>query len=145
MEALAGKTVACDASMAIYQFLIATQTFGKKSAPGLNQLTDKNGNLSGHLTGLFHRTIQFKACGIYPVWVFDGLPPALKSKELDKRTQLKQDAQQRKEAAIAEGNFEMAKKMSQRAFRSNISGVPKARNSKKGRGSMTEKEKSQQT
>jgi len=35
MDVLAGKTVACDASMAIYQFLIATQTFSKIGNPGL--------------------------------------------------------------------------------------------------------------
>jgi hypothetical protein len=35
MDLLSGKTVACDASMAIYQFLIATQTFSKMGVPGL--------------------------------------------------------------------------------------------------------------
>jgi flap endonuclease-1 len=35
--------------------------------------------------------------GIKPIWVFDGKPPDLKSKELDKRTEMKQDAEEKKE------------------------------------------------
>jgi len=52
---LAGKVIACDASMAIYQFLIATQTM--KQGMGVSELRDVDGNLTGHLVGLFHRTI----------------------------------------------------------------------------------------
>jgi flap endonuclease-1 len=35
--------------------------------------------------GLFHKTINLFECGIKPIWVFDGKPPALKSDELKKR------------------------------------------------------------
>ena len=55
IEMLTGKTVACDASMAIYQFLIATQTM--KQGMGIGELRDEQGNLTGHLVGLFQRTI----------------------------------------------------------------------------------------
>lgn len=51
MEMLTGKIVACDASMAIYQFLIATQTM--KQGMGIGELRDEAGNLTGHLVGLF--------------------------------------------------------------------------------------------
>ena len=57
LDMMCGKVVACDASMAIYQFLIATQTVGKMGVPGLQELRDAEGNLTGHLVGLFHRTI----------------------------------------------------------------------------------------
>jgi flap endonuclease-1 len=57
MDMLTGKTVAVDASMAIYQFLIATQTFSAGGRPGIGELKDEEGNLTGHLVGLFHRTI----------------------------------------------------------------------------------------
>ena len=82
LDLLTGKVVACDASMAIYQFLIATQGFAKAGIPGLTELKDADGNLTGHLVGLFHRTVQFMENGIKPVWVFDGKPPDLKAGEL---------------------------------------------------------------
>jgi flap endonuclease-1 len=81
LDMMSGKIVACDASMAIYQFLIATQSFNKTG--GIGELRDSEGNLTGHLVGLFHRTIQFMENGVKPVWVFDGKPPDLKSYVLD--------------------------------------------------------------
>ena len=47
--------------------------------------------------------------GVKPIWVFDGKPPDLKSKELDKRVELKRDAEEKKEEAIAAGDWEKAK------------------------------------
>jgi flap endonuclease-1 len=55
LELLTGKIVACDASMAIYQFLIATQTM--KQGIGIQEMRDSDGNLTAHLVGLFSRTI----------------------------------------------------------------------------------------
>lgn len=89
MDMLTGKVVAVDASMAIYQFLIATQGWSKAGNPGLMELKDADGNLTGHLVGLYHRTIQFMENGVKPIWVFDGKPPDLKAYELDKRKELK--------------------------------------------------------
>ena len=43
-------------------------------------MKDSDGNLTGHLVGLFHRTIMLMENGIMPVWVFDGKPPDLKGK-----------------------------------------------------------------
>ena len=57
-----GKVIACDASMAMYQFLIATQN---ASHHGL--LTDESGNLTSHLIGIFYRTIMFLDNGIKPI------------------------------------------------------------------------------
>ena len=56
LDMLTGKTVAVDASMAIYQFLIATQTFSAMGK-GIGELKDEDGNLTAHLVGIFHRTI----------------------------------------------------------------------------------------
>jgi len=56
MDMLTGKVVAVDASMAIYQFIIATQSFSQ-GRPGVGELKDLDGNLTGHLIGIFHRTI----------------------------------------------------------------------------------------
>ena len=85
--------------------------------PGLLELRDAEGNLTGHLVGLFHRTIQFMEAGIKPVWVFDGKPPELKSKELEKRKEQKIKAEAEKEKAIEEGDFEKAKAMAGRSIR----------------------------
>ena len=117
MDMLTGKVVACDASMAIYQFLIATQSFSKMGVPGLQELKDADGNLTGHLVGIFHRTIQFMENGVKPVWVFDGKPPELKAKELDKRKEQKQAAEEAKDAAIEAGDFEKAKQMAGRSIK----------------------------
>lgn len=35
-----------------------------------------------HLQGLFYRTIRMVTNGIKPIYVFDGAPPDLKSKEV---------------------------------------------------------------
>lgn len=49
-------TVALDASMSMYQFLVSTQGVSSDST-FLTELTDKDGNKTGHLLGLFNRTI----------------------------------------------------------------------------------------
>ena len=47
-----GRKVAIDASMSLYQFLIAVRSDG-------NMLTDDDGETTSHLVGLFYRTIRF--------------------------------------------------------------------------------------
>ena len=116
MDMLTGKTIACDASMAIYQFLIATQTM-KSAGMGIGELRDEDGNLTGHLVGLFHRTIQFMENGIKPIWVFDGKPPMLKDHVLDGRKDAKNKAEEEKKMAIEEGDMEAAKRMAGRSIR----------------------------
>ena len=107
MESLTGKTIAIDASMAIYQFLIATQSAHR--GPGVQELRDEEGNLTGHLVGIFHRTIQFYEHGVKPVWVFDGKPPDLKNKELDKRKDMKDKAEEELKEAESKGDWDRAK------------------------------------
>jgi len=89
LDAYSGKVIACDASMAMYQFLLSTKyTSGK----GLGILTDETGNPTSHLVGLFNRTVQFIENGIKPIWVFDGKPPSKKSSTLLHRKSLKKEA-----------------------------------------------------
>lgn len=113
---LSGKTVAVDASMAMYQFLIATQTWSYQGK-GVGELKDVDGNLTGHLVGIFHRTIMFMEHGIKPIWVFDGKPPDLKAGELEKRKELKEEAEQERQKAEEAGDFERAKQMAGRSIR----------------------------
>ena len=81
------------------------------------ELKDENGNLTGHLVGLFHRTIQFMEAGVKHIWIFDGKPPDLKSTLLDKRKEGKQKAEEEKKEAIENGDFEKAKQMAGRSIK----------------------------
>lgn len=62
--------------------------------PGVSELKDVDGNLTGHLVGLFHRTVMFMENGVKPIWVFDGKAPDLKAGELEKRQELKKAAEE---------------------------------------------------
>merc|ERR1712142_1401954 len=81
-----GRKVAIDASMSLYQFLIAVRADG-------NMLTDDDGETTSHLVGMFYRTIRMVENGIKPVYVFDGKPPELKSGELEKRKEARVKAE----------------------------------------------------
>jgi len=70
-----GRKVAVDASMSIYQFLIAVRSEG-------NNLTNESGETTSHLMGMFYRTLRMIENGIKPIYVFDGAPPKLKSGEV---------------------------------------------------------------
>lgn len=115
LDMLTGKVVAIDASMAIYQFLISTQTLSK--GYGVTELRDKEGNLTGHLVGLLNRSLTLLDNGVKPVWVFDGKPPELKSGELEERKERKRKAEEDYEMAKEEGDLEAAQKLAQRTIR----------------------------
>ncbi|KTF72375.1 hypothetical protein cypCar_00034029 [Cyprinus carpio] len=70
-----GRKIAIDASMCIYQFLIAVRQDG-------NVLQNEDGETTSHLMGMFYRTIRMLESGIKPVYVFDGKPPQMKSGEV---------------------------------------------------------------
>lgn len=72
------RVIAIDASMCLYQFLIAVRSDGF-------QLTTRSGDTTSHLMGIFYRTIRLMENGIKPVYVFDGKPPEQKRDELSKR------------------------------------------------------------
>lgn len=73
-----GRKIAIDASMCLYQFLIAVRQDG-------SQLQNEAGEVTSHLNGMFYRTIRMVENGLKPVYVFDGKPPKMKSHELEKR------------------------------------------------------------
>jgi len=72
IKTLFGRKVAIDASMSIYQFLIAVR---QKDG---EMLMNDAGETTSHLMGFFYRTIRIVENGIKPVYVFDGKPPELK-------------------------------------------------------------------
>ena len=75
-----GRTIAIDASMAIYQFLVAVRAAGDGGIASM--LTNEAGEVTSHLQGMFSRTIRMMESGIKPVFVFDGKAPDLKKKEV---------------------------------------------------------------
>ncbi|KAJ3340019.1 Elongation of fatty acids protein 2 [Gonapodya sp. JEL0774] len=106
-----GRKVAIDASMSIYQFMIAV-----RGQDGM-QLTNEAGETTSHLMGIFYRTIRMVENGIKPCYVFDGKPPTLKSGELAKRQERRAEAE--KEAATAQeaGDTESFDKFSRRTVK----------------------------
>lgn len=104
-----GKIVAVDGNNILYQFLSSIR--GVDGRP----LTDANGRVTSHLNGLFFRTIKLLEAGIKPVFIFDGKPHTLKSDTLKQRRETRLDAKAKFEKALAEKDFETAKKFSQRS------------------------------
>ncbi|CAG97923.1 multifunctional nuclease RAD27 [Kluyveromyces lactis] len=82
-----GRKVAIDASMSLYQFLIAV-----RQQDGV-QLAGEDGETTSHLMGMFYRTLRMIDHGIKPCYVFDGSPPELKKYELDKRKVRREDTE----------------------------------------------------
>jgi len=107
LESFTSKVIAIDAYNAIYQFLAIIR------GPDGQHLTDSNGRVTSHLSGLFYRNINFLSLGIKPIYVFDGRPPSLKSAEIERRRQIKKEATIKYEKAIFEGNLEEARKFAQ--------------------------------
>lgn len=102
-----GRKIAIDASMCLYQFLIAVRSEGA-------QLTSVDGETTSHLMGMFYRTIRLVDNGIKPVYVFDGKPPQLKSGELAKRAERREEAQKSLEKATEAGDVEDMNKFNRR-------------------------------
>jgi flap endonuclease-1 len=87
LKELSGKILAFDAYNMLYQFLASIRQ--EDGTP----LMDLNGNLTGHLSGLFYRTARLMEMGIKVVYVFDGSPPPFKKSELERRVEMKRRAE----------------------------------------------------
>ncbi len=101
------KVMAVDAYNTLYQFLSSI-----RQADG-TPLMDSKGRMTGHLTGLFYRSIKWLEAGVKPVFVFDGKPPELKRKTLDMRKERKVIAEENRLSALEEGRTEDAKRFAQ--------------------------------
>ncbi|CAH0550260.1 unnamed protein product [Brassicogethes aeneus] len=102
-----GRKVAIDASMCLYQFLIAVRNDS-------GQLATADGETTSHLLGTFYRTIRLLENGIKPVYVFDGKPPDLKAGELTKRAAKREEAQKALDKATEAGDASDMDKFSRR-------------------------------
>ena len=111
LEDLGGKSMAIDAYNALYQFLAIIRQ------PDGTPLKDSSGRITSHLSGLLYRTSNLVEFGIKPIYVFDGIPPALKEVEIQRRVKVKQEAQVRYEHALKEGKIEEARVYAQATSR----------------------------
>ncbi len=104
LRALRGKAIVIDGYNALYQFLTAIRQ------PDGTPLMDSQGRITSHLSGLFYRTINIMEHGIKPAYVFDGKPPEIKAKEIERRKKIKEDASKKYEEAIRRGDLEAARR-----------------------------------
>ncbi|KAL5106391.1 Flap endonuclease 1 [Taenia crassiceps] len=102
-----GRKVAIDASLCLYQFLVAVRSEG-------NNLANEAGESTSHLMGMFYRTIRMLEGGLKPVYVFEGKPPRLKSGELAKRTERREENAKELGKAKEVGDVEAIEKYSRR-------------------------------
>jgi flap endonuclease-1 len=101
---LSGKKLAIDAFNTIYAFLSSIRQ------PDGTPLSDRQGRVTSHLSGLFYRNINLLENGINPVYVFDGEAPKLKAKEKQKRRESREAAYAEWKTAKSEGRIEDALK-----------------------------------
>ena len=107
LEDLGGKSIAIDSNNTLYQFLSIIRQ------PDGTPLKDSTGKVTSHLSGLFYRTCNLVELGIKPFYVFDGKPPEFKQEEIERRKQVKAEAQVKYEKAKADGNNSEARKYAQ--------------------------------
>lgn len=102
LQHYASSKIAIDASLCIYQFLVAVRSDGVSLG--------HRDSTTSHLIGMFYRTIKIVESGIVPVYVFDGRAPGMKIEELKKRLERRQRAEKMLESAIeTEDKAEMEK------------------------------------
>ena len=106
IDAYFGRKVAVDASMSIYQFLIAMQR-----PDGSNMLTNDAGEVTSHITGRMYRTTKMLEVGIKPLYVFDGKAPDLKRGTLDDRKEKREEADAALAKAKEDGDQEAIEKV----------------------------------
>ncbi|ORY26869.1 PIN domain-like protein [Naematelia encephala] len=111
MKTLFGRKVAIDASMSIYQFLIAVRQQDGQ------MLMNESGDVTSHLMGFFYRTIRMVDHGIKPCYIFDGKPPELKGNVLAKRFARREEAKEGEEEARETGTAEDIDKLARRQVR----------------------------
>ena len=111
LDELAGKTLAVDSSLFLYQFL---STIRQRDG---SLLMDSKGNITSHLTGLFNRTVKLMEKQINLVFVFDGKPPELKKKERERRKEMKKEAEAKYKIAMEKKDIDEMKKYASRTTR----------------------------
>lgn len=106
---LEGRSVSIDAFNTIYQFL---STIRQRDG---RPLSDENGNITSHLSGILYRNSSMVEKDIKPIYVFDGTSSELKSETQEQRRQIRNEAEQIYKEALAQGDTEKARKYAMRS------------------------------
>ena len=100
---LSGKSFAVDTNNVLYQFLALIRK------PDGSLLTDSQGRVTSHLIGLLFRTTRLiTEYGMRLAFVFDGKPLSLKSAELNRRRQVREEALTQWQDAKRAGDYARA-------------------------------------
>ena len=113
LKELAGKTIGIDAFLVAFQFITSMRNRGAEGDGG--PLTNSKGQPVAHLMGFLERTTTLLELGLKPVYVFDGKHPELKDDVIAQRKERRVKAEKEWKEALAEGDYERAQKMGQRA------------------------------
>ena len=111
LDELSGKITIVDAPLWLYQFLSSI-----RQRDG-TLLQDSKGQVTSHLVGLLSRVTNLMQKNIKLAFVFDGTPPPLKLKTLEKRKEIKIEAQKQFKEAEEKGDIDGMKKFAQRTTR----------------------------
>ncbi len=103
---LKNKKIGVDASNVLYQFLSSIRQ--RDGTP----LMDSEGNVTSHLSGIFHRSLNLMQKGIQLAYIFDGKPPDLKAGTQKARRDRKEKAHEAYREAKREQDIESMSKYS---------------------------------
>ena len=105
------RVIVIDAHNVLHQFLSSIRQ--RDGTP----LKDSKGQITSHLSGIFHRTANLVDARIRPVYVFDGKPHPLKAKTIQQRRERKEKAEKEWKEALEAGDLAKAKTKAQQTSR----------------------------
>ena len=108
---LKDSVIVIDAHNVLHQFLASIRQ--RDGTP----LKNSKGEITSHLSGLFHRTANLVEARIRPVYVFDGEPHPLKAKTLEERRKRKEQAEKEWKEALEAGDLIKARTKAQQTSR----------------------------
>ena len=98
-----GKCIVLDASMIIYQYVIAIRSSG-------SDLQDNKGNLTSHILGVLSKAFMLLKYDIIPIFVFDGKPPEIKYNTIKNRKKIRKKNLEKMESASEEDKVKYFKR-----------------------------------
>lgn len=108
---LQDRVIVIDAYNVLHQFLASIRQ--RDGTP----LKNSKGEITSHLSGLFHRTANMVEARIRPVFAFDGKPHSLKAKTLEERKIRKEKAEKEYQEALKVGDLKKARMKAQQTGR----------------------------
>lgn len=108
---LCDRVIVIDAYNVLHQFLASIRQ--RDGTP----LKNSKGEVTSHLSGLFHRTANLIEARMRPVYAFDGESHPLKAKTIEKRRQRKERAEKEWKEALDAGDLAKAKSKAQQTSR----------------------------